>query len=59
MKKIFSLLIIIAAITTISCKKESTVTPAVSAENAKSVKQITPVYNYQKAILEKRSVGGR
>lgn len=58
MKKLLSLLVITAIIGIISCKKEAAIKPAANTQTVISPQKVSAkVYDYQKAILEKRSAG--
>jgi hypothetical protein len=57
MKNSFFLLLIIISISIISCKKETTVKPVPQPPAAKAVAAVkTALYDYQKAILVKRTI---
>jgi len=58
MKKLLSLLMITSVVGLISCKKEAAVKPAAKVQKNNSLLIKKPVvYDYQKAIIEKRSAG--
>lgn len=60
MKKILSLFMITAVIGILSCKKESALKPTAKPDQINTtLKQQSGVYDYQRAILEKRSAGKR